>query len=76
MSQSKAVTKGTATRCRSASKGAKVVILDECVPPPAGIATTPVKRYEKRSDRAGCSASEDSTSDLRRGCDGGATQGV
>jgi hypothetical protein len=28
MSQSKAVTKGTATRCRSASKGAKVVILD------------------------------------------------
>ena len=29
MSQRKAVTKATATRYRSASKGAKVVILDE-----------------------------------------------
>lgn len=51
-SQRKAVTK--ATRYRSASKGAKVVILDELCATTGWHRDHARKAYEKRSDRAGC----------------------
>jgi len=54
MSQRKAVTKATATRYRSASKGAKAVILDELCATTGCIATMPARRFGKGSDHAGC----------------------